>query len=318
MLLCCGQAFIDRVFYVTEEQLRAVGVIPGERRLVSPAESISLLAQLGATSFTDVGGGASANSLAIFAALGGKARFMTSIGADDLGATFKADLETTGVEVYPEILAAHQTGLCLVAVSEGGTRTMFMSLGAATHLDCNAAQFDDLATGDWVLVEAYNFFSSAPQLVERIIENAKSRGASVAFSLSDPGVVQAKRENLLALIDRIDLLVGNEAEHDALGIKDRVLPSTRRVVSHGRNGASLLAAGSNFSKIQTVPAISTNAIDTTGAGDALFGALLYGESIGLSSMEALRRASRVAAEVVSVTGARLSPNRAHAVWSVTG
>lgn len=317
MLICCGQAFIDRVFFVSEKQLKSLGIIPGERRLVSAEESVALLKQLEVTAWEDIGGGSSANSMAIFSGLGGAARFLTSVGADSHGVSFRNDLSSLGMDVRSVTLAEHPTGVCLAAVSENGTRTMFMSLGAAAHLDFSSTDFDGAGKTDWLLTEAYSFFSSAPRLVERLVAEARRREVSVAFSLSDPRVVTAKRSEILALLNQIDLLIGNEAEYAALALPAATLPRTRRVISHGERGVSLIQANQTIQDAVSVPAQLVEVVDTTGAGDALAGALLYGEAIGLDSMESVERAVRVAAEVVKTTGARLSRERVRAAWGMS-
>lgn len=316
MLICCGQAFIDRVFFVSEDRLKSLGIIPGERRLVSAEESIALLKQLEVVAWKDIGGGSSANSMAIFAGLGGAARFLTSVGADSYGVSFRDDLSSLGMDVRSVTLAEHPTGVCLAAVSERGTRTMFMSLGAAAHLDFSSTDFDGAGKADWLLTEAYSFFSSAPRLVERLVAEAHRREVSVAFSLSDPRVVTAKRSEILALIDQVDLLIGNEAEYAALALPAEVLPRTRRVISHGEKGVSLIQANKNVREANSLPAHVVDVVDTTGAGDALAGALLYGETAGLDPIESAERAVRVAAEVVKTTGARLTRERVRAAWGM--
>jgi|GEM_PF-4909925 len=315
MLLCCGQAFIDRIFYVPVDQLRVQGIFPGARRVVSPAEAIDLQRKLTISSFLDVGGGSSANSLSVFSSLGGEARFLTCVGNDKLGETFQSDLRYVGIDVRAEKDSSYATGLCLVAVSEGGVRSMFTSLGAAANLDFSANDFEGAGKGDWLLVEAYNFFSSASNLVERLILAATARNISVALSLSDSGVVNLKRSEILALIDRIDLLIGNEDEFAALDVGDLVFAKTRRIISRSSNGVVLIAAGDKAQQGQLVPAVSVVATDTTGAGDALTGALLYGEFCGLSPIESATRAVAVAAVVVTTPGARIEKGCARAAWN---
>ena len=95
----------------------------------------------------------------------------------------------------------------------------------------------------------------------------------------------------------------------------RPLSSTRRVISHGSRGVSIVAANSPLSSAALIPACSVAVVDTTGAGDALAGALLYGESCNLDPIDSARRAVRIAAEVVTITGARLDPERVRAVWN---
>jgi 2-dehydro-3-deoxygluconokinase len=59
----------------------------------------------------------------------------------------------------------------------------------------------------------------------------------------------------------------------------------------------------HYGQAETIPAVSVNAVDTTGAGDSFNGAYLAARLHGHDPAEAARRAHRVAAHVVQVHGA---------------
>jgi 2-dehydro-3-deoxygluconokinase len=86
----------------------------------------------------------------------------------------------------------------------------------------------------------------------------------------------------------------------ALGVKEIV-------VKDGTSPALLLADGTQ----QSIPALSANAIDTTGAGDSFNGAYLAARLKGLAPADAAKRAHAVAARVVEFHGALAPMPEAH-------
>ncbi|MGH8976646.1 MAG: carbohydrate kinase family protein, partial [Acidimicrobiia bacterium] len=85
-------------------------------------------------------GGSAANTAAAVARLGGRARFVGRVGADDTGTHLLESLVALGVEhAGPR---AGRTGTVVVVVEPGGERTMFSDRGATdelTHTDADPA-----------------------------------------------------------------------------------------------------------------------------------------------------------------------------------
>lgn len=75
------------------------------------------------------------------------------------------------------------------------------------------------------------------------------------------------------------------------------------VITLGDRGAYCLGAEGG----QLIPGFPARVVDTIGAGDSHAGALMAALAEGLSLPEAVRRANRVAAAVVSQAGAELNP-----------
>jgi 2-dehydro-3-deoxygluconokinase len=122
-----------------------------------------------------------------------------------------------------------------------------------------------------------------------------------------------------------DLAVAREAAMEALGVADIVLPTfpdeqalfgdeapetaVKRlqtagvgeiVVKNGQQPALIC----HYDLTEEVPAIAVpHPVDTTGAGDAFNGAYLAARLLGAPPAEAVRRAHRVAAAVITVRGA---------------
>jgi ribokinase len=103
------------------------------------------------------------------------------------------------------------------------------------------------------------------------------------------------------LIERFDVAVVNETELDALG--DRRPPAV--VLTLGKHGARVLPDGPEL------PAFAAEAVDTTGAGDALTGALAAALAEGRPHDQAVQFGMAAAAVSVERPGCQPAmPRRA--------
>jgi ribokinase len=82
------------------------------------------------------------------------------------------------------------------------------------------------------------------------------------------------------------------------------------VITRGRDGAGL---ATRDGRAFTVPGLPTSAVDTTGAGDALAAAFLWGLSQGWIPEDCLGFANRVGANTAGTYGARLARERIAAI-----
>ncbi|HEV2030315.1 MAG TPA: PfkB family carbohydrate kinase, partial [Candidatus Dormibacteraeota bacterium] len=100
----------------------------------------------------------------------------------------------------------------------------------------------------------------------------------------------------------------NSREVDALGGVDAVMsraqPAATVIVRRGPEGATIHAPGS---EPLSIPSITVQAVDTSGAGDVHVGANLAGLARGLSWPDAVLLANRAAAYAVSRPGPAAGP-----------
>jgi sugar/nucleoside kinase (ribokinase family) len=142
------------------------------------------------------------------------------------------------------------------------------------------------------------------------MELAKKNGVKVAFTVSDPFLISLHRDLFWSLIEGpVDLLFCNLEEARALTGRQDPVECASEIHRHSENVALTLGADGSLlmheGKVIPVEGVSTNAVDTTGAGDMYAGALLYGITNGLSWKQAGHLASHASARVVSQLGARL-------------
>jgi ribokinase len=212
-------------------------------------------------------GGQAANVAAWAASLGAQARFVGKRGDDAAGELAAHELGSLGVEVAGPVEGRNGV---VVSIAAAGDRTMASDRGVSPTLlpeDLDPAWFacDALHLSGYSLLREPIAFAAL-----RGAELAREAGALVSVDLSSRTLFDDRfRERLRELAP--DLVFANERERDELG----ELAATWIVK---RGAAGVLVDGEAF------PAVATNPIDTTGAGDALAaGYLVGGVHVGLDA-----------------------------------
>lgn len=138
--------------------------------------------------------------------------------------------------------------------------------------------------------------------------SARTRGLTVSW---DPGprVGEFSPDHLAAILGMIDAALPSETELNALrpGLGPArglmaLRPLTRGLlaVKLGARGALMLALGMDEPRL--VPALPTEVVDPTGAGDTFCGGVLAGLILGDDAHEAIRRGIAGASAAVSTRG----------------
>jgi ribokinase len=220
-------------------------------------------------------GGQAANVAAWVTALGGRARLIAARGSD-LGAHLVAtELQQRGVEVVGPVLAGN-AGV-VISLSDGGTRrSMVTDRGVGPLLAAADFRPDWLAGCDWLHLPAYSL-TEDPVRGAALAAAAAAAGRALPLSvdLSSTAAIRAFGvagfRTLLG--DLRPAVVFGNAEEAALvtGVLDE-----RLVIKLGPDG--VLAGGRRY------PARPTEAVDSTGAGDAFAaGYLVGGIELGLTA-----------------------------------
>jgi len=211
-------------------------------------------------------GGQAANVAAWAASLGAGARVIAVQADDDAGAILRRELASRGVDVRgPD---GERTGVVVSIVAPDGDRTMASDRGSARELQEVEPAWLEC---DALHISGYSLLDGA---ATRAAELARERGASVSVDLSTWTHVERRRDALRATLAQLqpDVVFGNEREWDALGQID----SGIRVVKRGARGISV-----DGDEHDAVP---VEAVDSTGAGDALAaGFIVGGVQLGLET-----------------------------------
>lgn len=238
--------------------------------------------------FLKKAGGAPANVAAAVAALGGTVDMTAKVGVDPFGQYLVDLLNEMGVGTrYIFRDAHHFTTFAFVSLMENGERDFYFNRGADGELGVA-----DLATINLQEFSIVHFGSATGFLpgplqasYKQLLQEALQRGMFVSFDPnyrhllfqhSQPSFIQQSWDFLTACHffkvsdEEALLLTGTSTLNDAA---QQLLTKTKAVfvITLGAEG-TLLGFGGNTYLVGSIP---VKPVDTTGAGDAFVGAVLY-------------------------------------------
>lgn len=246
-------------------------------------------------------GGQSATAMAACRALGmERVRYAGKVGDDAYGSLQLESLDRAGVDrawvrVEPGV-PSQWADIVVDAVT--GERTIFWQ--RSERLDFRPGELDDdeVLCAPVLLLDGYDEKNAL-----RLARLARERGILVVTDLDR--VFPSTRE----LLGFVDVCIGpREFPAELTGEPDleAALAGMARLcpgvvgATLGPEGVALYAGG----RLHVVPACPVRAVDTTGAGDAFHGALVYGLARGWALGRTLRFANAAAALNCTATGAR--------------
>ena len=309
-VLGLGNAIVDILCFTREEDILKMELAKGTMQLVGHEAVHKLRQNLSLDSFRS--GGSIANSLAHLSELGASCQFVGKVARDDTGARFTNDLKQLGIKFTTRPLQDGSTSArCYIFVTPDGQRTMCTYLGASSMLSTTDLDEEAIRDASCMFVEGYLWYSAtARELIFESSKIARSLGTNIAFSLSDPVLVDSFRSELQPYVEEnVDILFANELEAEQLfrtnGAKETVCALSQKVntlvMTQGAAGSVVAAEGQIFDR----PAVSVpNVVDTTGAGDAYAAGILFGLSRNKPIPNCMEIASRIAAEVIQHIGGR--------------
>jgi ribokinase len=250
-------------------------------------------------------GGKGANQAVAAARLGAAVSFVGCVGDDDHGRLLRASLRAAGVDDTRLRTCPTPTGTAVVLVTPDGDNSIIVSPGAnaALSLDDVRAAGDLLARVAVVVLQR----EVSPEVSAAAAEITVAAGGRVVLSPSPSGPMPAR---LLAIADPV--VVNEQEARDLTGARsDDGEELATAILKTGVRSAvvTLGAAGAVVADptgVTRVASPKVTAVDTTGAGDALTGALAYRLAAGDDLVSALQLAVRVAAISVTRPGAQPS------------
>ena len=306
-----GNALVDIQAQVDDAVLAATGFDKGIMTLVDDDQQKGVIAKLDGLPLNRCAGGSAANTIVGIADFGGKAAYVGKVADDETGEFFLQDMREMGVTIEVTPSPEGQTGTCGVLITEDAQRTMITNLGVSATLTEADIDEEELKQAKYVYIEGYLLTGETTKAAAyKAIELAKKHNVKVAFTASDPFLVNMLRDEIWQLVEGpVDLFFCNEEEAMSLTGKDDPIQCAATIHEHCENVAMTL--GANGSIImhggESIPieGVTVKAIDTTGAGDMYAGGLLYGSTNGLSWKQAGHLASHASARIVSQLGARM-------------
>jgi len=310
-----GNAMVDVLTRGDELFLAEAGIEKGIMQLIDMDRAVSLYGAIGPAK--EISGGSAANTIAGIAHLGGRTAYVGKVKDDQLGAIFAHDLRAQGA-VYETALAPksaeQETGRCIVIVTPDGERSMNTYLGVTEFLEPSDIDPAMMADAEWIYLEGYRFDGpDSHAAFAKAINACKGHGGRVSLTLSDPFCVERHRDAFRMMIrEDVDLLFCNRAEILSMYRTDdfeaalaaAALEVEIVACTDSERGAHILSRGKRWD----VPAIPTDIVDATGAGDLFAGAFLWGLTNGHDLETCGRMGCVAASEVISHIGARPEAN----------
>lgn len=310
-ILGIGNALVDVMTLIDNDNILEIFSLPkGSMQLVDGEKSALIKSETTNYKRNRASGGSAANTIHGLAMLGVNTGFIGSVGKDDTGDFFEADMKNAGVKTF---LSRRNsiTGTAIALISPDSERTFATHLGAAVELESGDLNPEDFKDYDILYLEGYLIINKA--LVERVCSIAKNNNMIIALDLSSYNVVEAKLTDFKEIVEKyIDILFANEDEAKSFtGLAPSEALNTLStlcdiaVIKVGKEG-SIVKRGEEIIKIGAIP---VQCIDTTGAGDLYASGFLYGYAKGLSLEKCGIFGSVLAGHVIEIVGARMEELR---------
>jgi ribokinase len=261
--------------------------------------------------FARHGGGKGANQAVAAARAGARVALVAAVGADDFGDEALRELAAEGIDVAAVArLDGVPTGVAAIVVDERGENFVAVASGANAELD--AATVTDAVPqltgrGDGVVLLGHEIPEGA---VAAGIRAGREAGWRVVLN---PAPARRLADDLEGVV-----LTPNAHEARALTGEDDAEAAARALtaqtgapvlVTMGADGALLVTGGDEARpratvEVERLPALPVDVVDSTGAGDAVNGALAAELAAGRPLREAARFAMAAAALSTRAAGAR--------------
>nr|WP_226530065.1 carbohydrate kinase [Metabacillus niabensis] len=238
--------------------------------------------------FEKQAGGAPANVCATIASLGGNAMFCGKVGTDPFGYYVKKTLDNVNVDTSMLLFdREHPTTLAFVSLQGNGERDFVFNRGADAYLD--EKEIDNTAFNKAAIIH----FGSATALLDdpfrstylNMMKQAKVDKKFISFDPNyrkdlwderTPQFIEFTKE-AIAIADFV------KVSEEEIGIITKKHEVTAGINDLHQLGASLISVTlgktgtlvSDGNRKELIPSIEVNAIDSTGAGDAFVGAVLF-------------------------------------------
>jgi sugar/nucleoside kinase (ribokinase family) len=268
-------------------------------------------------------GGAPANVAVACVNLGLEASFIGQVGDDHYGRFLRDVLNQKGVDTNGLLLSpSAPTSLAIVSLSDTGERSFsfYRKHGADIAVTFNSVFRETMDRADAFHCGSVSL-SDEPARTATLdmLKYAHSSGKPVSFDVNlrpllwdDLTLAKSLIEQALPFVDILKVsdeellfLQPGFSEMDALKAIAQRYPITMIVVTSGEHGSAVYTQGALIRQ----PSFRVEAVDTTGAGDAFFGAFLQGiyttnldlESFSESQLRTILRNANACGAITTLT-----------------
>jgi ribokinase len=252
-------------------------------------------------------GGSAANTIYALAKLKHKTGFIGALGDDNNGKVVLSSLENVGVDTSNiQIRPETKTGLVIGIVDEMGERSLFIAPGANNYLIYEDLDMDSVISGGFLHLTS--FVNDAQLDTQEKIVKAMMDTTQLSFA---PGSLYVKRgfEVLSPIINRTHVIFLNEIEAKVLTGEESYERASEFLIENGCQIVAITLGKkgcfiSNGEEFFSLESIKTDAVDTTGAGDAFSAGFLSGLIQDRGLRECGIMGNFLASKCISKIGAR--------------
>ena len=257
--------------------------------------------KMGMAVFSQNPGGAPSNVLAMASKLGGSTAFIGKVGDDDFGRFLKSSMESAGIDISGLVMAKDKnTTLAFVHLNEKGDRSFsFYRRGEADVClrqdEVNKNLLENCGIFHFGSVSLTDEPSRGTTLAS--VGYAKKHGAVISYDPNYRPLLWDSREHacseMLNALKFADIVKVSEEEMEMMTGETDYAAGSEKLAGHGA-AIVIVTLGAHGSFYHTanasgiMPAYDVKTVDTNGAGDAFFGAVLYSlRNMSLSRLRTL-------------------------------
>jgi sugar/nucleoside kinase (ribokinase family) len=255
------------------------------------------------------GGGAAGNVASWLTRTDARATIVGHVGDDAAGSALMSEFDALGVHHENLMVDKGSSGVVVVLVDPTGERTMFPDNGANSGL--HIGDLPELDGYNAVYLSGYSPLDplSRPGVLA-MISKIKEVGLPIYFDpASVGGMMEVSLDEVKSWIRLMDVILLNEEEAIYLtgetdpekALESLLLECETVVIKRGSQGAIGKTRGSI---LVSVPAIPTEVVDTTGAGDSFAAGFIAQYAVTNNMQHSLEAGAAVAARCVAIVGAR--------------
>lgn len=242
-----------------------------------------------------------------------KTRMVGKVGTDQFGASLKQCLVDSGVDVSNVKTVDGSSGVAVIIVEESGENRILITPGANGELKLSDEEYASIFKDDSFVV-LQNEYPDTAKSITWLKKNKPDINIAYNPSPYKPELITNE------ILSKIDLLIVNEGEaqdvaRHLLGgtvtLFDMLAVEIQKLLHQGNVKTVVITMGSKGSTFYNgeseptfIPAKKVDSVvDTTGAGDTFFGALVSNLALGQNLEEAVNFATKASSLAIQRTGA---------------
>ena len=260
-------------------------------------------------------GGAAANAICAYAALGGKARFIGKSGEDAHGDFFKKSLEKFNVAYDTKPTTETQSTFLFAFVTPDKERSFLSNHGASHVISPSDVEEKWFSQETSLIMDGYMLMSGGgPSAMYQAMEYAKKYNSEIIFMPCSLSVINNNRELIDEIVNRSHAIICNADEAIALTKSTTIQEACEKIRDGGKYNWGVVTMGSEgafyFTKENSgnvpIPYSPQIICNTNGAGDNFSGGLIYGLHSGMDIEQAITLGHECAIHVIQQDGPRPS------------